>query len=112
MRWLSRSALVRVEKEPKAATPEDDRHYAPLPAQDRPGRDVEFGGFDLGAVAEAHARHLDEPALGVDAQPFGAGRDDLAELLAAHRAKSRRHDLFRVEQIELFVALILLEDRP
>src|SRR5215212_324380 len=52
------------------------------------------------AVAEAQPRAFDKPALRQDAQPLGTGRDDLADLLAAHRAEGWRHDLFRVEQIQ------------
>src|SRR5438132_407745 len=74
-----------------------------LAAQNRADRDVDFARLDLGAVAEAQARDLDEAALGVDAQPLGAGRDDLAELLAAYGAERRRHDLLGVEQIKLLL---------
>src|SRR5712692_2578986 len=120
MGWLSRRALIGIEKEPQTAAAKDNGHLGEdLPAgtghrfglqcgshaENRPDRDVDFGGFDLGPVAEPEARYLDEPALGVDAQAVGPGRDNFTELLAADRAESWRHDLFRVEQIKLLVAM-------
>src|SRR5579862_6769520 len=79
----------------------------PLSAEDRAERDVDFARFDLGAVAEAHARDLDKAALSVEPQAVGAGRDDFSQFLAAHRAKGRRHDLLRVEQVEFFWLLLV-----
>src|SRR5436305_9559131 len=112
MGWLSRCSLVRIEEEPKAAAAEDDRHGLKLCPQYRADRQVYLGGFDLGAIAEAQARALDKAALRVNTDPVGAGRDDLAQFLAAHRAKGRRHDLLRVKQIELLLAGLGFECRP
>src|ERR1051326_538501 len=80
--------------------------------QYRADRQVYLGRFDLGAVAKPEARHLDKPALGVDAKPLGPRGDDLAQFLPAHRAKCRRHDLFGVEQIELLLTAFVFERRP
>src|SRR5919205_1723492 len=98
---LAWTALVGIEEKTKAAASENDGHSLGLRAQDRADRQVDFGGFDLGAVAEAQARAFDKAALRVNANALGAGRDNLAEFFAAHRAKGRRHDLLRVEEVEL-----------
>src|ERR1051326_8838896 len=104
--------LVGKKKKTKAAAPENDGHSRGLRAQDRADRQVDLGGFDLGAVAEAQARAFDKAALRVNANALGAGRDNLAQFFAAHRAKGRRHNLLRVEEIELLLAGIGFQRRP
>src|SRR5204862_3423322 len=106
------TALVRKKEEPTAVAAENNRHGLKLCPQYRADRQVNFGGFDLGAVAEAQARAFDKAALRVYTDAFGAGRDDLAQFLAAHRAKGRRHDLLRVKEIELLLAGLGFERRP
>src|SRR5947209_3358944 len=81
---------------------------APLFAEDCPLGGTRVGRCDFGAVVETHPRHLDKAALGQDSHPLVADRDNLADLVSAHHAKSLGRDLARVEQIEFPLA----EGRP
>src|SRR5690242_10388334 len=92
---------LRRENEKGRCDIEASKCVRALAAENGSFGDARVGRGNLGAVVEAHPRHLDVAALGEDSHARLADRDDLADFASADRAKGRGGDLARIEQVEL-----------